>query len=100
MWEGRLERLPAMPLGDGLRLVVAEDRVSRLAGLAGLRSLDPRTGLLIPRCRSVHTIGMRFALDLLWLDGDDRVVRVDRGVPPGRLRACPRARGVVERAAR
>ena len=39
---------------------------------------------------------MRFPLDLVWLDGGGRAVRVDRGVGPGRLRSCGRARSVVE----
>jgi uncharacterized membrane protein (UPF0127 family) len=42
---------------------------------------------------------MRFALDLVWLDARGAVVRVDRDVPPRRLRACRRARSVVELAA-
>jgi hypothetical protein len=42
---------------------------------------------------------MRFALDLIWLDADDHVVRIDQHVPPNRFRACRRARSVVERPA-
>ncbi len=61
-----------------------------------LDALPPTLALHIPRCRSVHTVTMRFALDLIWLDRDGRVVRVDRGVPPGRMRSCLRARSVVE----
>jgi uncharacterized protein len=64
--------------------------------LRGLAFSDPGAALLIPRCRSVHTFGMRFALDLVWLAADGAVVRVDRGVPPRRFRACRRARSVVE----
>jgi uncharacterized membrane protein (UPF0127 family) len=56
--------------------------------------------LLIPRCRSVHTFTMRFPLDLIWLDGEGRVVRVDVGVPPRRVRTCLRARAVLELASR
>lgn len=52
--------------------------------------------LLIPRCRSVHTFGMRFALDLLWLDEWGRVLRVDSGVAPGRIRSCRPAVAVLE----
>jgi uncharacterized membrane protein (UPF0127 family) len=44
----------------------------------------------------VHTFTMRFPLDLVWLGRDGRVVRVDRDVPPRRLKACLRARAVVE----
>jgi uncharacterized membrane protein (UPF0127 family) len=39
---------------------------------------------------------MRFALDLFWLDAHGEIVRVDRGVPPWRVRRCPGARCVVE----
>ena len=40
---------------------------------------------------------MRFALDLLWLDADGQVVRIDRAVPPRRHRAAYRgARSVLE----
>jgi uncharacterized protein len=67
----------------------------RLIGLAFLRE-PPAEGLLLPRTRSVHTFGMRFALDLHWLDGSGEVVRVDRAVPPRRVRTCLRARSVVE----
>ncbi len=57
----------------------------------------PRTSALhIPRCRSVHTFGMRFALDLIWLDRGGRPVRVDRDVAPRRLRTCLAARSVIE----
>jgi uncharacterized membrane protein (UPF0127 family) len=67
----------------------------RLIGLA-FRREPPADGLLLPRTRSVHTFGMRFALDLIWLDADGRVVRVDHAVPPRRMRACRAARTVVE----
>ena len=52
--------------------------------------------LLIPRCNSVHTFGMRFRLDLLWLDPEGRVLRADRAVPPGRVRSCLGATAVLE----
>jgi uncharacterized membrane protein (UPF0127 family) len=69
---------------------------ARLMGLAGLGVSSARDGLLLPVCRSVHTFGMRFALDLVWLGDDGRPVRVDRAVPPRRARSCRRARAVVE----
>jgi uncharacterized membrane protein (UPF0127 family) len=95
---GRLATLEARPLKDGLTLLVASDRRARRRGLAGLDAdaLPGGHGLLFERCRSVHTIGMRFALDLLWLDGEGAVVRVDRAVPPRRVRTCWGARSVVE----
>jgi len=68
----------------------------RLRGLAFTDPADAPPALRLERCRSVHTFGMRFALDLVWLDRHGAVVRVDRDVRPRRLRTCLRARSVVE----
>jgi hypothetical protein len=67
----------------------------RLIGLAFRRS-PPPWALLFPRCRSVHTVGMRFALDLVWLDADGSVARIDLHVRPWRFRACAGASAVLE----
>jgi uncharacterized membrane protein (UPF0127 family) len=85
----------AGPPGVALPVRRADTRRARLRGLLGHRSPPPFALRLAP-CRSVHTFGMRFALDLHWLDRDGAVLRVDRAVPPGRMRACRRARAVVE----
>jgi uncharacterized membrane protein (UPF0127 family) len=74
---------------------VARTFTERLLGLSWSR-LPRASALLIPRCRAVHTFGMRFALDLYWLDAGGEVVRVDRGVPPWRFARCRGARAVVE----
>ena len=91
----RLRRLPVREV-LGHRVPVACGPLSRLLGLAHLDRARAGTGLLLPRCRSVHTFGMRFPLDLYWLDGGGEVVRVDRGVPPWRISRCGRARAVIE----
>lgn len=81
---------------DGrLPVRVARTRRERLRGLAWRRRPAPY-GLLIERCRSVHTFGMAFRLDLVWLDGEGRTVRVDRGVGPCRFKGCRKARAVLE----
>jgi 3-hydroxybutyryl-CoA dehydrogenase len=95
----RLRRLPSVALPAPLAahdVRAARDARARLLGLAGLAPIPPGVALLLPRTRSVHTLGMRFALDLVWLDADGRVVRIDRAVPPRRARACRAARAVVE----
>jgi hypothetical protein len=64
---------------------VATTRFARLLGLAHLDRDRAGAGLLIPRCRSVHTFGMRFDLDLLFLDRGGAVVSARLAVPPRRL---------------
>ena len=73
------------PGGEELTVLVAEAFGKRLLGLAGLQALPAGTGLLIPHCRSVHTFGMRFELDVLFVTVDHGSLRVhDR-----RLRVGP-----------
>ena len=80
----------------GASVPVATTVHSRLLGLAVLRRERAGPGLLIPRCRSVHTFGMRFAIDVLFLDERDRVIELRRCVPPCRLIRCPGAMAVLE----
>lgn len=78
----------AVPVAVGYR--------SRLLGLALLGRRRAGPGLLLPGCRAVHTFGMRFELDVVFLGDGEEVLRVERAVPPGRLLAERRARTVLE----
>jgi uncharacterized protein len=80
----------------GFTVPVATTRCARLLGLALLERSEAGEGLLIPRCRAVHTFGMRFALDLVFLDPGGRVVELRRSVPPRRLARCRAAVAVLE----
>jgi uncharacterized membrane protein (UPF0127 family) len=86
-------------VGEGglhLEVEVAERRRERMRGLLRRVRLPPGHGLLIPNARSVHSVGMRFPLDVAFLDDDLVVLAVER-VPPGRLLAVRRrARHVLE----
>ena len=75
---------------------VASGWRSRLLGLAWLDRERAGAGLLIPRCASVHTFGMRFSLDLYFLDGEGATLQVRRRVPPRRLAWCRGADAVLE----
>jgi uncharacterized membrane protein (UPF0127 family) len=93
----RIDRLPLVAdLPVGVRLYAARGLRARLLGLARLRSLDPNDALLIRRCRSVHTFGMRFPLDLVFVDREWRVVRLVRDVGTRRFVGCRRAAAVIE----
>lgn len=62
----------------------AESWLAKGWGVLGCRFLPPGKGLWLPGVASVHTVGVRFALDLLFLDAEMRTVRVVPHVPPGR----------------
>lgn len=97
MVPNRLRRLETVSL-PGLceHAHVAATPLARLRGLAGLARLPAGHGLLIPRCRSVHTLGMRFALDVLFLDDELAPLMPARRVAPGRVVFAWRASAVLE----
>jgi uncharacterized protein len=80
----------------GREVPVAAGVRARLLGLAHLDRAAAGPGLLVPRCSSVHTFGMRFALDLYFLDASGSVVAVRRALPPRRLAVCRKASAVLE----
>jgi uncharacterized membrane protein (UPF0127 family) len=80
----------------GIRVREARGIRARLLGLALLHHLDPNDALLFRRCRSVHTFGMRFRIDVVFLDERGGVLRVVRAVPRRRLLRCADAYAVLE----
>jgi uncharacterized membrane protein (UPF0127 family) len=93
--DDRFRGLDVTDLAGALRVVEARTRASRRLGLARLDALPAGYALRIPTL-SVHTFGMRFALDLVWLRKDGTVVRVDHDVARRRMKLCARARAVIE----
>jgi uncharacterized protein len=85
----------ATPTGV-LQVRVADRFLTRALGLLVGRPLDPTEGLLIAPCSSIHTIGMRYPIDVVFVDREARVLRVYPDVRAGRLRFAPGARGVLE----
>jgi uncharacterized membrane protein (UPF0127 family) len=92
----RFDGLERRELADGCVVFTARTFSQRRRGLSKLDELPAGHGLHILKCRSVHTVGMRFPLDLIWLDRDGQVVEVTRDVKPRRSAGCLRARTVVE----
>ena len=68
-----------------IRLDIANTFWKRALGLMGKHQLERGTGLLIPNCRSIHTGFMRFPLDVIFLDENNRVAKVVRNVKPWRM---------------
>ena len=75
---------------------VADHGAKRRKGLLGRDQLPTGGGLWIVPCEAVHTFGMRFAIDLVYVDRNMRVKKVKSSVPPWRLSACLSAHSVLE----
>ena len=81
-WEAKLLRTGAT-LGERVR--IARSPLSRLVGLLSRNRLEPGEGLLITRCRAVHMFGMRFAIDVLFLNAHGEVVSLYERLAPMRF---------------
>src|SRR6188474_582020 len=92
----RLQHLPVAKL-LGREVPVATGWRARLLGLTHLDRAQAGAGLLLPRCASVHTFGMRFRLDLYFLDENGMVVALVPAVPARRLVTRRSAAAVLER---
>ena len=68
----------------GERVGVADRWWLRLRGLSGKASLPAGEGLLLSPCRAVHMMGMKFPLDIVFLDSVNRVVATYERLAPGR----------------
>ena len=67
------------------RARMALDPLSRARGLLGKDRLPEEEALVFPECHSIHTIGMRFAIDAIFVDQRWRVVALRPQLRPGRL---------------
>jgi hypothetical protein len=74
---------------------IACSLTSRLLGLSRERSLPTRGGLLLSPAHGVHTLGMRFAIDVVFLSRQMRVLGLAPRVPPWRVLLAPRGTGRV-----
>lgn len=57
---------------------------SRLKGLLFTKKLPYGHGIHILPCRSIHTFFMKYAIDILYLDAEQRVVGLQESLQPGR----------------
>lgn len=75
---------------------IAATRRSRRRGLLGRDRLDETSAMLLAPCNAVHTVGMRFAIDVVFVDRQGYAVKVVRGLRPWRIALAAGARAVVE----
>ena len=76
---------------------LADGFVSRGIGLLSRKDLAPGDGLVIWPCQSVHCFFMRFTIDVLWADKENKIVHMYPQMRPWRIsRHVFRAKYVVE----
>jgi len=75
---------------------LAMTRETRRRGLLGRESLEQGAALFIKPCFAIHTAFMKFPIDVVFVDGDVKVVRVIRDLKSWRIAVTPRARAVIE----
>lgn len=80
------------------RVGLADSAWSRMRGLLGRPRLavNALQALWLVPCNNVHTIGMRYPLDIVFLDHACRVLECCENVRPLRMRMCLAARHTVE----
>ncbi|HEY3188487.1 MAG TPA: DUF192 domain-containing protein [Solirubrobacteraceae bacterium] len=78
------------------RCTFAATPLARMRGLLGRRGLESDEGILLRPAASVHTAFMRFPIDVVFLDRDLNVMRVEADMPPWRTAAARRAKAVLE----
>jgi uncharacterized membrane protein (UPF0127 family) len=78
------------------RCQVAASPWARMRGLLGRAALASDEGMLFVPGSSVHTLFMRFPIDVVFLDKELKVLRVAAAVPAWRARSAHRAKRVLE----
>jgi uncharacterized membrane protein (UPF0127 family) len=74
----------------------ADTPSKRLKGLLGRKELPPGTAMLIAPCNSIHTFFMRLVIDAVFIDRDNRVLKVVKNMGPGRIAGARWSVAVLE----
>jgi uncharacterized membrane protein (UPF0127 family) len=79
------------------RVLTADSFLTRLFGLIFMEPLKKGEALLIKGCRSIHTVGMKYSIDAVFIDRKGEIIAIFRGIPPGRfLPFLRKANAVIE----
>lgn len=79
-----------------LQAEYASSFVGRLRGLLGKTALSLKQGLLLAPCNQIHTVGMGFAIDVVFLAKDGMVLRCVEKLRPHRFARCRSAYQTLE----
>ncbi|MBI1922555.1 MAG: DUF192 domain-containing protein [Geobacter sp.] len=66
-------------------LVVAASILDRMKGLLGKQTMGAGEGVWLKPCMGIHTIGMKFPIDAVFLDKENTVVAINRNLQPNHM---------------
>jgi hypothetical protein len=79
------------------KVIMADTMPLRLKGLLGRTSLSDDTCMMIVPCNSIHTFGMKFSIDVLFLDEKFKIINILENLKPRKTSPIIRnAKSVVE----
>jgi uncharacterized membrane protein (UPF0127 family)/protein-S-isoprenylcysteine O-methyltransferase Ste14 len=78
------------------RCVLADTALARMRGLLGRKALPAGEGILLRPASSVHTGFMRFPIDVVFLDDENRVLKIAHALAPWKAAAARKAKAAVE----
>ena len=85
------------PFLKEIEILIADTFLLRLAGLMFRKKLPAATGLLLTPCNSVHMCFMRFAIDVVYLDKDYKILKIVKNLKPWiGLSMCRKAWATLE----
>jgi uncharacterized protein len=79
-----------------LDFIVARSFFARLGGLLAVPRLREGQALVLAPCNSVHTLFMRYAIDVVFIDKQRRVLKLVENLRPWRAAACWHAHAAIE----
>ena len=77
-------------------VLVADTFLTKAQGLIGKAQLSSNEGMLIKQCCSIHTFGMTYAIDVIFLNSNGQIIRVVENLKPLRFARCGKACMVLE----
>ncbi len=66
-------------------LRIATGLLSRAIGLLGRKSVNPGSGIMFPKCRSIHTHFMMFPIDIIFIDDQNRITELSEYLKPWKI---------------
>jgi len=65
--------------------VIAKTPLTRMVGLLNRRQFEQGQALIIKPCNSIHTFFMHFAIDVIFVDSNNRITKIIRSMRPFRI---------------